>query len=316
MATGDLQRTPHGDFEFPQMRPSDRVLFSRLRPASSFIFGSLVTVPGVAAFALAQVAAQEGHAWLFAPAILFGAASWMLSSRYWKREWPAQLQRDDLRADEIVASPGARLPMRRAAAYGWPIFLTVLSALFVPLIVLNWFELRILLIASALIAVSAAAWVIAIRLAKSAGVIGVDGIEIGAMLIPWSAISSLGANPIGRGGSARMTMALFDRELARKVGASAGVSSVGYSGTELWLSLDGSVEAVAVKYQVAQLLLGRARQEIARDGGRRRAAQTKAHLAAHPEDAAKIERQLLAEFEQEMARARARLDALKGRRPS
>jgi hypothetical protein len=60
----------------------------------------------------------------------------------------------------------------------------------------------------------------------------------------------------------------------------------------------------------------RARQEIARDGGRRRAAQTKAHLAAHPEDAAKIERQLLAEFEQEMARARARLDALKGRRPS
>ena len=309
MAHGNSHRNTPGEFDFASMRPPDRLAYNRLGPARQLISNLLFVVPLLAAVALLVAVRHDAPAWLLAPALLLGAAGWVLARWYWKRQWAAQNLRDDARADEVLTSADARLPIRRRARHLWPIVLTLIFGLFAGIAVLKGFEPRALLAAAGCGVASIAAWVMAAR-GLEIGAICRSGIEIGDSFIRWDAIASMNSELRLGKGPARMRISLFDQGLARKVAAGSGVSSDDSLAGEILLSIEGAGETPAVRYQVAQMLWSRARHDQARAAGQRRAAEIREHLAAHPEDADEMSRRAAEEFEREMARARAGLSAI------
>ena len=269
-------------------------------------------VPLLAAGGLIVAVRHDAPAWLLAPALLLGAGGWVSTRWYWKRRWAAQNLRDDVRADEVLAMADARLPLRRTARVIWPIALTLIFVGFAAIAVLLGFAPRAMLVAAGVGVASAAAWAVAAR-RPEIGAICASGIEIGETLIRWNAIESMNAEFRRGSAPASMRVSLFDRELARKLAASTGVSGVDTSENEILLGIEGAGETPAVRYQVAQMRWSRARNEVARAAGRSKAAQMREHLAAHPEDAGEFTRRAAEEFEREMGQARARLDAIDAR---
>jgi hypothetical protein len=312
MAHDNSPRNPIEKFDFPSMRPPDRVAYSHLSLVHGLISNLLFLVPLLGAIGLFAAVRGDAPLWLLAPALLLGVAGWFLTRWYWKREWAAQNLRDDARADELLATADARLPLRQTARRGWQIALTLIFLLFAGIAVLVDFAPRAMLVAAGVGVASAAAWIFAPR-RKDIGAICASGIEIGDTLIGWNAIASMNAELRLRNTTARMRISLVNPELARKVAASPGVSSDDSSAAEILLSIDGAGETPAVRYQVAQMLWSRARNDLARAAGQRKAAQMHEHLAAHPEDAEEFARRAKEEFESEIARARASLDALDAR---
>src|SRR5687767_2031716 len=130
MAHRNAPRNPLEEFDFPSMRPPDRLVYNRLSRVHRLISSLFFLVPLLAAVALFVAVRHDAPAWLLAPALLLGVAGWGLTRWYWKRQWKAQNLRNDARADEVLATADARLPLTRTTRYIWPIMLTLIFVLF------------------------------------------------------------------------------------------------------------------------------------------------------------------------------------------
>jgi hypothetical protein len=90
MTPGNSLRNSPDDFDFPSMRPPDRVVYNRLSPVDRLISNIFLYVPLLAAAGLVVAVRHDAPAWLLAPALLLGAGGWVLTRWYWKRKWAAQ----------------------------------------------------------------------------------------------------------------------------------------------------------------------------------------------------------------------------------